>query len=278
MLCYGTMQDLLDLLAGRNTDVSLDVAALQLAAIEHPGLPVEPFLGLLDSHAAEFGERINQDVDGEEFVTLLNEYLFDELGFHGNQEDYYNPANSCLNEVLANRTGIPISLSVVYMELARRLDRPVYGIGLPGHFIVLYDDGEFSTYIDPFNGGRLLREQECFDLSESITGQEMSENPALLDPVGNKHILLRMLNNLRAIYYREKDHGKMLSVLDLLIAAEPENPGEYKQRAICHAQLKHYTACRDDFERYLRLAPEAADRKEVELQLEKLKRWLAIMS
>lgn len=272
------MQELLDLLAGRNVEVPLDVAALQLATIEHPGLSIEPFLGLLDSHAKEFAERIDDNMEGEEFVGLLNEYLFDELGFRGNQDDYYNPANSCLNEVLANRTGIPITLSLLYMELARRLDRPVYGIGLPGHFIVLYDDGDFSTFLDPFNSGRLLREDECFDLSESITGQDLSNNPALLDPVGNKHILQRMLNNLRAIYYREKDHSKMLSVLDLLIAADPGTAGEYKQRAICHAQLKQYKACRDDFERYLRLAPEAPDRREVEVQLEKLRKWLATMN
>lgn len=266
------------MLAGRNAEVHLDVAALQLATIEHPDLPIEPFLGLLDSHANEFSERIDENIDGEEFVALLNEYLFEELGFRGNQEDYYNPANSCLNDVLANRTGIPITLSLLYMELARRLGRPVYGIGLPGHFIVLYDDGDFSTFIDPFNSGRLLREEECFDLSQSITGQDLSDNPALLDPVGNKHILQRMLNNMRAIYYREKNHAKMLAVLDLLIAADPAAAGEYKQRAICHAQLKQYRACRDDFEQYLQLAPDAPDRKEVEQQLEKLRRWLASLT
>jgi regulator of sirC expression with transglutaminase-like and TPR domain len=272
------MQELLDLLAGRNAEVPLDVAALQLATIEHPDLAIEPFLGLLDSHAAEMQERIDADMDGEDFVNLLNEYLFDELGFHGNQDDYYNPSNSCLNDVLTNRTGIPITLSLVYMELARRLDRPVYGIGLPGHFIVLYDDGDFSTFIDPFNAGRLLREQECFELSASITGQDLSENTELLDPVGGKHIVQRMLNNLRAIYYREKNHAKMLAVLDLLIAAEPEMPNEYKQRAICHAHLKQYKACRDDFERYLKLAPDASDRSEVELQIEKIRRWLSTLN
>ncbi|HYZ83537.1 MAG TPA: transglutaminase-like domain-containing protein [Bryobacteraceae bacterium] len=272
------MQELLDLLAGRNNHVSLDVAALQLATIEHPGLMIEPFIGLLDSHAKEFRERVRDSSDGQEFVTLLNEYLFDELGFQGNQDDYYNPANSCLNDVLTSRTGIPITLSLLYMEIARRLDRPVYGIGLPGHFIVLYDDGEFSTFIDPFNAGRLLGEDECFELSESITGQDLSNNPALLDPVGHRHIMQRMLNNLRAIYYREKNHGKMLAVLDLLISADPHAASEYKQRAICHAHLKQYKACRDDFEIYLKLAPEATDRTEVEQQLEKLNRWLATMN
>ena len=137
-----------------------------------PEVAADPFLGLLDSHANELGERVEGMSDGEEFVGAMNEYFFDELGFEGNRRDYYDPANSCLNEVLTRRKGIPITLSVVCMEVARRLERPLFGIALPGHFILGYNDGEFSAFIDPFNAGQLLCESECFELARRATGAE----------------------------------------------------------------------------------------------------------
>src|SRR5690242_7416298 len=185
MLFYGTMQELSDLLAGRDPGIELDEAALLLARIEYPGLDIQPFLQILDSYAAELDGR------GGSFVDAANQYLFDELGFTGNSADYYNPANSCLNEVLASKTGIPITLSVVYLEIARRLGKPVYGIGLPGHFIVQYDDGSFATYIDVFHGGRLLDEAGCAELAGSAA------NPNMLARVNKRQILARMINNLR---------------------------------------------------------------------------------
>lgn len=275
MVFYGTMQQLLDLLIRNNESVALDVATLQLAMIEDPELSAEPFLALLDSHAAELGERVSDDTSGEEFVEIMNDYMVDELGFHGNEQDYYNPKNSCLNEVLAQRTGIPISLAVVYMEIGRRLKRPFFGIGLPGHFLALYNDGEYATYIDPYHGGRLLSEQDCFDLAKEITGLDVSDDPRVLMPVSKRHILVRMLNNLRAVYFKNQDPHKAVQVLNLLIQVDPKSPDEYKQRGVCRAQLKMYTGARSDLEMYLKLAPSAADRKEVEDQLERMKKWLA---
>src|SRR5258708_29376456 len=164
MLFYGTVRELSDFLAGRGTNLQLDRAALLLATIEFPGLEIDPFLQILDSYAAELAARLRE---GADFVPMTNQYLFKELGFSGNEADYYNPANSCLNEVLASKTGIPITLSVVYLETARRLSRPVFGIGLPGHFVVQYDDGLYSTYIDPFHGGALLDAAQCHEMAKT---------------------------------------------------------------------------------------------------------------
>ena len=266
------MEELRDLLVNGNEDVRLDVAALQLATIEHPGSPVDPFLHLLDSHANEFGERIQDDTEGEEFVELLNEYLVDELGFRGNEEDYYHPDNSCLNEVLAQRVGIPITLSIVYMELARRLDRPIYGIGLPGHFLIEYNDGDYGTYLDPYHGGRLMAAEECCELSKVITGLDISGDPGALEPVSRRHIIVRMLNNLRAVYFRRGEPAKAVRVLNLLIEADPASAEEYKQRGICQAQIQAYKAATTDLETYLRLAPGAHDRKDVEHQIERMRK------
>ena len=128
---------------------------------------------------------------GREFVRVANDYLFGDLGFRGNEIDYNDPRNSCLNYVLDRRTGIPIALSVVYIEVARRLGRPVAGVGLPGHFIVQYDDGEFATYIDPFHSGQLLSQEDCRQLARDRTGSDA--DATALAPVGTRYILVRML-------------------------------------------------------------------------------------
>lgn len=272
------MQELIDLLARRRKDVPLDVAALQLATIEYPEISVEPFLVLLDSYATELGERIPAGADGSEFIELMNEYLVDELGFEGNSQDYYSPANSCLNEVLTKRTGIPITLSILYMEIARRLNRTMHGVGLPGHFLVKYEDKDFSVFIDAFNGGQLLFNTECFDLARKVTGMDIAEDDRILEPVSNRHILIRMLNNMRAVYFRQQNPAKALKVLDLLITADEGSAEEYKQRAFCRTQLNLFKGARSDLETYLKLAPQAQDRGEVEQQLAELKKWLATLN
>src|SRR4030095_15668079 len=164
------MIELRSLLSGARTDLPLDIAALQLARVEYPTVSPASFIEIVDSYAAEVGARIPRRTKGEEFVEILNQYLFEELGFEGNRRDYYDPANSCLNEVLTKRIGIPITLSLVYIEIARRLGRRVDGIGLPGHFIVQYRDPEFSVFIDCFHRGRLLFAPECFELAREATG------------------------------------------------------------------------------------------------------------
>jgi regulator of sirC expression with transglutaminase-like and TPR domain len=266
MLFYGTMKELSDLLAGRATSIHLDEAALLLATIEFPGLEIEPFLRILDSYATELHARRGS------FVATANHYLFNELGFTGNSADYYNPANSCLNEVLTSRTGIPITLSLVYLEIARRLGKPVFGIGLPGHFVVQYDDGSYSTYIDVFHGGRLLDASDCYALAGTAA------NPAMLARVDKRQIVARMINNLRGIYFSRGAHRKSLQILNLLLGADPESAEEYRQRGITYLQMEQTRAAKSDLERYLDLAPEAPDREAVKKQLVSLTRWLVGMN
>lgn len=268
------MRELSDLLAGRNPAIHLDYAALLLSTIEYPDLRIDAWIHQLDEHAAEIGRR-TASATGQEFVDQANRYLFEELEFHGNTDDYYNPGNSCLNRVLTARTGIPISLSVVYIELARRLNRPVLGIGLPGHFVVRYDDGEYITYIDSFHRGRLLGVIECIDLARAATKTELALDGSVLAPVGTRQIIARMINNLRGIYFSRRQHRKALQILDLLIAAAPGSSAEYKQRGLVQMQLGRMSAARDDFERYLDLDPEASDRDEIRNQILSLRKWMA---
>jgi len=269
------VERLLDLLAGRGDSLELDRAALELARIEYPDLDIEPSVALLDSHAIELAARLGRSSGQLAYVEAANQYLFGELGFTGNSRDYYDPRNSCLNEVLTARTGIPITLAVVYLEIARRLAQPVYGIGLPGHFLVQYRDADSSVFIDVFHGGSLLTAGECFDLAAQVTGAEIPRDPKLLRPVDKRQIVMRMLNNLRGVYLFRRSYGKALQTLNLLLAADPNAAEEYKQRGIVHLQMRNVSAARADLETYWRLAPEAEDRAEIEKHLRSVRHYLA---
>ena len=252
----------------------LDAAALDIAAIERPGLDPGPSLAALDRIASELATRLGAIADGQKFIRAANEYLFEELGFRGNEADYYDPRNSCLDEVMDRRTGIPITLSVVYIEVARRLRKPVFGIGLPGHFVVQYDDDIYSTFIDPFHGGKLLSTDDCRMLAREITGTDIAGDPKVLAPVSTRYILTRMLNNLRSAYFRSKNYAKAGTVMDLLVEAFPENGDYFKARGVARLHLREFGGAKRDFENYLRFSPEAEDRGEVTKQLEAIHRWL----
>ena len=258
----------------RESDVALDAAALEIASIQRLDLDGTRYLKMLDGMAAELTKRSPPGTSGAMFVREANTYLFGALGFRGNERDYYNPSNSCLDAVLDRRVGIPITLSVVYIEIARRLKRPVFGVGLPGHFVVQYDDGEYFTYIDPFHGGKLLTEEDCGRLAREIAGVDLANEPEELAPVGTRYILVRMLNNLRSAYFRSKQNAKAVDVMDLLLEAFPENADYYKSRAIARLNLRQFSAAKSDFEMYLKCAPDAEDGAEVTAQLEAIHRWL----
>jgi regulator of sirC expression with transglutaminase-like and TPR domain len=173
------------------------------------------------------------------------------------------------------RLGIPISLSIVYIELARRLDRPVSGVGLPGHFIVVYEDAEARYWIDPFHRGRILSFSDCCELAKEAAGVDLRLNPAVLAPVTNRQILVRMLSNLKAIYLRGEAFDKARQVLDLLIAATPEYAEEYRHRGLIHLRQMNHRAAKSDFETYLRLEPSAPERDQVQKHLLLIERWRA---
>jgi regulator of sirC expression with transglutaminase-like and TPR domain len=248
----------------------LDRAALELATLGTPDLQPEPFLDQLNEMASQLADRMRNFNDGRDFVETAQRYLFGELGFHGNQQDFFDPGNSFLNQVLERRTGIPITLSVMYMEIARRLAMPVFGIGLPRHFVIQFDDGNYSTYIDPYHGGRTITVQECF----ALAGAKVAD-PILLRRASKKQIAMRMLQNLRGVYLRRRDWARAVDTLDLLLLGAPELSGLLKQRGLLHMELKRFQAARRDLERYLAMEPAAADREEIRKQIRAIHAWLA---
>jgi regulator of sirC expression with transglutaminase-like and TPR domain len=269
------VQRLLDALKNERSTVPLDVAALELAAVEFPGLDLEASFFRLDNLAEQIGSQLTPNANGLEFIHAANEILFDVLQFRGNEDNYYDPRNSCLNSVLMRRLGIPISLSVLYIEVARRLGRPVYGVGLPGHFIIAYEDADSRYWVDPFHHGRILSFADCCALAKQNASVDLRANPALLAPVNKRQILVRMLSNLKAIYLRGEAFEKARQVLDLLIDAMPEYAEEYRHRGIVHLRQLNHRAAEADLETYLRLEPAAPEREQVEKQLLLIKRWKA---
>lgn len=194
-----------DLLAGGESALTLDLAALELASIENPALDPASALRTLDEWAAAINSQLSRQSSGAQYLSAANRFLFDEMSLRGDSEDYYAPANSCLDQVLLRRCGLPLTLCIVYSEIARRLGRPVFGVGLPAHFICVHDDGEIPVFIDVFDRGRLMTEDDCLDLIEERTGQRFEVTPVLFAPVAPRQIVLRMMNNLYGAYQRRGD-------------------------------------------------------------------------
>lgn len=269
------MHRLLDALRDERSAVTLDVAALEMAAIEFPGLDIDASLFRLDDLAEQIGSQLTANAPGLDFIKAANELLFDVMQYRGNEEEYYDPRNSCLNSVLLRHLGIPITLSVVYMEVARRLNRHVYGVGLPGHFIVAYEDAESRYWIDPFHSGRVLTFADCSALAKQTANVDLRANPAVLSAVNKRQILVRMLSNLKAIYLRGEALDKARDVLNLLIEAAPDYAEEYRHRGLVHLRQHNHRAAKEDLETYLRLELHAPEREQVQKQLLLIERWKA---
>jgi regulator of sirC expression with transglutaminase-like and TPR domain len=210
-----------ELLAGRASHVELDEAALAIARIYDPEVDTSACLRTLDEWAEAIDARLSRGAGGAEYVTQANRFLFETLGLKGDADDYFHPRNSCLHTAIFGRRALPITLSVLYMEVARRLLRPVFGVALPGHFFARYNDGLISVYIDSFHQGQVLTQKQCADMVR-VTVQTRSDRGALLfAPATKRQIVVRMLNNLRGAYLRRQEEAKAGEVGALLERSLP---------------------------------------------------------
>jgi regulator of sirC expression with transglutaminase-like and TPR domain len=246
--------------AGERTDLGL--GALAIARIGHPGLDPTPSLHRLDSLARAVRPRLVPGAPPEEAAAVLTNYLFGECGFRGNQGDYYDPRNSFLNDVLERRTGIPISLSVVLIETARRVGVPLVGVGFPGHFLVRVAGSHGPVLLDPFFGGRPIGERDLLARYRSMRGPSGANAelpPDALDATGTLGILARMLRNLLRVYLEREDHARALEAVDLILVLYPDSADEIRVRALLYEHLECFGAALDEFRRYLAIAPDAPD-------------------
>lgn len=246
-------------LLASNPHAEVDVAevALYLARDEYPFLDVEAYLSELDGQAHEARHFVRGTFSAR--VEGLCRYLFHEAGFHGNRQNYYDPRNSYLNEVLDRMTGIPITLSIVTMAIGRRLGLEIVGLGLPGHFVVQCREENKSILIDPFHGGRRLSWNDCEILVRQATGADFQVSPLNLPPIPPGLLLQRMLNNLRGIYLKQEDWGRASKILGRLQQLGPENVVLRRDMGMCYLRLGQPGKALGYFEEYLDRAPEAED-------------------
>jgi regulator of sirC expression with transglutaminase-like and TPR domain len=238
--------------------LSLDHAALVMALEEYPDLDIQEYLRKMDTFAARADVLIGVDRAPINIIKGINEVLFVQEGLRGNSEDYYDPRNSYLNEVLDRRLGNPIALSVIYMEVAKRIDFPIKGIGFPGHFLVKHAANDRDIIIDAFDLGRILTLNDCQELLDKIHKGSVEMHVSLLQPMEKRTILTRMLYNLKGIYTQKEQYFKALSVIDNILMLNPWTPSELRDRGLLYMQTSLFAKALADLESYLTraVAPE----------------------
>jgi regulator of sirC expression with transglutaminase-like and TPR domain len=251
-------------------DIDLERAALYIAQEAYPELAVEQFVEQLDKMADVVLQRLPEEAYPLRVMKAISEYLFGELGFSGNQLDYYNPQNSFLNDVLTRRSGIPITLSLVYLGIARRLDFAMVGIGMPGHFLIRPTQGEMDLFVDPFNGGEVLFLADCQERFQSLFGEQLPLRPEFLAPVSNRQVLARILTNLKAIYLHLGELDPLLAAIDRILILFPEAPIELRDRGLLYFRCNRWVESQQDLERYLAVKPDAPDRPAIRGLLDRI--------
>lgn len=257
--------------------IDLGRAALTIALPDYPKLDISEYLARIDRLAVEVTAQCGAGADGFRLIAALNYVLFSRHGFRGNRDDYYDPKNSFLNELIERKIGIPITLSVLYMEVARRIGLGVDGVGFPGHFLVKAVCADDEVVIDPFDGGEVRSREDLEALLKQMYGGKLDFRSDFLAAVSNKQILQRMLNNLKVIYVKANDLIKTLAVLDRLLILDPASAEDTRDRGVIYTRLECFGQAKDDFERYLQLAPDADDSAAVREQLVELAKRVVLI-
>jgi regulator of sirC expression with transglutaminase-like and TPR domain len=252
-------------------EIDLGRAAVAIATREYPDLKIDDCLSQLDELGQAVELRIGDEKNPYRIIAALNTVLFKELGFQGNRSEYYDPKNSYLNDVITRKKGIPISLSVIYMEVARRVGLSLAGVGFPGHFLVKYEDDAVEILIDVFNGGEIRAREDLERMLQQLYRGQVSYHAGFIAALGKRDILRRMLNNLKWIYLERGEPLKTLSVLDQLVILDPRSASEIRDRGLLYITLERYAPALEDLESYLRLAPGADDVEMVKEHIESVR-------
>ena len=266
------------LLARDDARIDLARACLMIAQDAYPGLDVERYLGDIERMAIRLRGRIPQACSPEERVVALNQFLYEDLGYWGNTDDYYDPRNSYLNDVMERKTGIPITLSILYMELGRRVGLPLEGVSFPGHFLVRLRLRGGTLVLDPFAGGAPQSEQALRERLQRIVPPAATDNVPLaqlpleefLEPAGKRQILARLLRNLKVIYREAEKPERMLEVLNRMLLVTPEASAELRERGYVYQRLECWRPALQDLTAYLEREPDAPDLDEVRVKLMEL--------
>ena len=263
-----------------NDDARIDLAraCLMIAEDAYPKLELERYLGEIERLALRLRRRMPQDFSAEERLAALNQYLFDELGYSGNTAEYYDPRNSYLNEVIDRRTGIPITLSILYMEVGRRIGLPLEGVSFPGHFLVRLKVRGGVLVLDPFTGGALQSEADLRERLQRVIPEGVADDVPVaelpldqfLEAASNRQILARVLRNLKGIYREIGKPERMLEVMNRIVLVSPEATSELRDRGYIYQRLECWRPALKDLTDYVERQPDAPDVEEVRASLMEL--------
>lgn len=254
-----------------NSQIDLAKASLFIAQEEYSELDPHKYINTLNIMGEEVQKRLTRSPYPLTTIKTINQYLFEELNFQGNTNDYYDPCNSFLNDVIDRKTGIPITLSIVYLEIAKRINFPMVGIGMPGHFLIRPDFEEAGIFVDVFNRGEILFEQDCEERLRQIYQQPVKLEAHFLAPVSKRQILARMLTNLKFIYLERQELLKALAVVERILLLVPDNPREWRDEGLLYYQLGEWRKATVSLNMYLIRFPDTEDSSTIRNLLEKIK-------
>jgi regulator of sirC expression with transglutaminase-like and TPR domain len=250
------------IVSGADNEINLAEAALLIAAEEYRALDIAAYLHKLDEMAATLKRRLRPDISQADTIIAMNRYLFEELGFAGDAANYYDARNSFLNEVIDRKRGIPITLAMIYIEIARRIGLPVQGVAFPAHFLVKCPLRDGTVVLDPYAKGASLSFEELRRRVKALrNGAEPTKSmvAGMLITASNREILARLLRNLKGIYSHHKEWMKALTATDRIISVMPELAEEYRDRGMIYLNLECFRAALFDFQAYLKMLPVARD-------------------
>ena len=253
MKIFDPIQDFACLMQRAEEEFNLDEAAFLIARTEYPDLNVAGQLGRLDTLA--FRSECDPRRPAIENIESMNTLLFKKEQFRGNEEEYDDPRNSYLNDVLDRKVGIPVSLSLIYIEVARRRGLPVMGVSFPGHFLVKYRSGPDEILLDPYNRGEVLTRHDCNELLKEQIGEDARLKREYFVASTKKEILARVLTNLKRSYVRRHDFTRVLTVIRLALVLHPGSSEEIHDRGMMHFLMRRYGEAQADFKTYLGLTP-----------------------
>lgn len=258
--------------SGDDAQINLALSAFLFALDRYPDLDLPTRMRQLDALAAEAPPEVRESADAAKTLEALANYLYGEQGFNGSQDAYDSAKSYFLHYTLEHRTGLPINLSAVYLEVGWRLGLPLAGIGMPGHFILTYqqDEGEAPEdrfYCDPFHEGRILTATDCRKLLEEGLGPGMIFRPQYLAPISRRAILYRMLNNIKALYLQTSEPQLALWATDRMLLLQPWSAKDMRDRGLLHFATENYSRAVSDLISYLTITPEAPDAGVIREQL-----------
>src|SRR5881394_1284706 len=260
--------------AARPEPIDLVEASLIIDLEDRPGLDLDRYLAQVRAWTDAVRERLEGSHDVERIVDSINGLLFDEEGFHGEDEDYYDPRSALLSETLERHAGLPISLSVLYIEISRRVGAEVSGLSLPGRFLVKFSGAFGIVVVDPFDGGRVLTTAELQKLLDDVYGGGVRLREHHLRSFSPKEILARELAHLKSAYLAQHDLARAAASIDRLLILDENDPFEVRDRAAVAVQMHAYREAIDCLQRYLALMPHADDSARVREQMAWLRAWL----